>query len=282
GGGGKGGTGGSGGGGDGGGEGGPGGGCGGPGGGVGGPGGGVGGLGGGSGDGPGGGGEGAGLGSGCGGSGSGRGGPGSGSGGRGGPGSGSFGSMGSRSGRGGPGAGCGARATVPERYGTRMPLPCHSRPTDQAEPAQKSSAKARKASFSSGVPMVTRTPSPANGRTITPPSAQAVANAVERSPSGSQMKLACESGTSGTSLRTASVTRCRSAITRSQRRRISAVAASAASAAAWAGALVENGVTTFRTASATSGWAIRNPTRSPARPHALDMVRRITTFGRSP
>ena len=57
------------------------------------------------------------------------------------------------------------------------------------------SAAVRKASFSSGVPMVTRTPSPANARTITPAASQAAANSVARSRSGSQTKFACVGGT---------------------------------------------------------------------------------------
>src|SRR5690606_31098118 len=98
------------------------------------------------------------------------------------------------------------------RSAARMPQPCHT-----AGQVRAVSATARNVSFSSGVPIVTRTPSPGNGRTMTRPSAHAAANGTDRSPSGSQMKLAWEDGTSGTHLRTASVTRARSAMTRSQR-----------------------------------------------------------------
>ena len=52
------------------------------------------------------------------------------------------------------------------------------------------------ASFSVSRPIVTRTPSPANGRTRIPACAQAAAKSAAASPSGSQTKLACESGTS--------------------------------------------------------------------------------------
>src|SRR6185369_9969031 len=100
---------------------------------------------------------------------------------------------------------------------------------------------ARKASFSSGVPIVTRTPSPWNGRTITPPRSHASANSAERSPSGSQTKLACVSGTSGKASRTAVSTRSRSLTTSVARRDISAEARSAARAAAWASSEAENG-----------------------------------------
>ena len=37
----------------------------------------------------------------------------------------------------------------------------------------------------------------------------------------------------------------------------------------------------LRTASATGSWPIRNPTRSPARPYALEKVRSTPTLGRS-
>ena len=116
---------------------------------------------------------------------------------------------------------------------------------------------ARKASFSAGVPTVTRTPSPAKPRTRTPSRSQAAVAAAACPPSGSQTKLAWLSGTSGSSLRTSAVSRSRSPVTMATRRSISASAASAASAAAWAADEVENGVITLRTAAATAGAATR-------------------------
>jgi hypothetical protein len=83
------------------------------------------------------------------------------------------------------------------------------------------------------------------------------AKAADRSPSGSQTKFAWLVGTSTESLRSASVTRSRSAMTSAQRRLTSSSCASAASAAAWATRLVENGVDTLRSAAATSGCATR-------------------------
>jgi peptidoglycan/LPS O-acetylase OafA/YrhL len=56
-------------------------------------------------------------------------------------------------------------------------------------------AAERNRSFSSGVPALTRTPSPANARTTTLLSSACSENRVASSPSGSQTKLDCEGGT---------------------------------------------------------------------------------------
>ena len=50
-------------------------------------------------------------------------------------------------------------------------------------------------SFPAGSPMLTRQPSPAKGRTMTPTSSAAAAKSAVRSPSASQTKLPCASGT---------------------------------------------------------------------------------------
>jgi hypothetical protein len=57
-------------------------------------------------------------------------------------------------------------------------------------------AASRNRSFSSSVPMVTRTPSPANGRTTTPAARHDSANSADRSPRTIQTKLAWDRGTS--------------------------------------------------------------------------------------
>lgn len=67
-------------------------------------------------------------------------------------------------------------------------VPVDSR--SQATWSRAASAAARNWSFSSGVPIVTRTPSGWNARTITPRLSQAAANGADRPPSGSQTKLA--------------------------------------------------------------------------------------------
>lgn len=56
-------------------------------------------------------------------------------------------------------------------------------------------AAARKRSFSCGVPVETRTPSPANARTTTLLSSACDANGAASSPSGSQTKFAADTGT---------------------------------------------------------------------------------------
>src|SRR5690606_10618106 len=87
------------------------------------------------------------------------------------------------------------------------------RPGRGARHRGKDRAAARKASFASGSPIETRTPSPANGRTATPYPAQCSANAVVRSPRRSQTKFASVGGTVHPSAISASRTRDRSLIT---------------------------------------------------------------------
>ena len=79
---------------------------------------------------------------------------------------------------------------------------------------------------------VTRTPSPANGRTVTPTSAQAAAKSRLRSASGNQTKLPCVSGISQPVSSSAARTRVRSATSASTRSSSSASAARDATAAA--------------------------------------------------
>ena len=115
-------------------------------------------------------------------------------------------------------------------------------------------ATSRNRSLASGSPMVTRTPSPANGRTLTPAASQAAANATVRRPSRSQTKLPCASGTSQPWSRSAGQDPRRAP--RPARRPARAARASAASeaiAAAWA-------IARPRTAARTCG--------SPRRPAA--------------
>ena len=76
-------------------------------------------------------------------------------------------------------------------------------------PARQSAATLRNTSLASGSPMVTRTPSPANGRTTMLAAVHAAANASARSRNGSQTKFAWVGGTSGNSLPSAEATRSR-------------------------------------------------------------------------
>jgi peptidoglycan/LPS O-acetylase OafA/YrhL len=117
----------------------------------------------------------------------------------------------------------------------------------------KEPAAARKRSTSSGVPALTRTPSPANARTTTLFSSVCSANAVERSPSGSQTKLACEGGTSNPSDRNAEVIRPTSETAPAQSASSSSIPSSAASAAACATDETANGTDTDRSIAASSG-----------------------------
>src|SRR5690606_29067303 len=75
---------------------------------------------------------------------------------------------------------------------------------------RKSSVTFRKMSLASVSPTVTRTPSPANGRTTTPACSHACANGIVRSPSRNHTKLAWVSGTFQPWARNASITRLRS------------------------------------------------------------------------
>src|SRR6266568_3756559 len=73
--------------------------------------------------------------------------------------------------------------------------------------------------------------------------------------------------------------RARSFTARSTRSCSSASAASEAVAAVWASELTLNGSMVVRTALATGSGPIRKPTRSPARPCALEKVRSTARFG---
>ncbi len=129
--------------------------------------------------------------------------------------------------------------------------------------------------------MLTRAPSPANGRMATPSSKQAAAKSRVCSPRFSQTKLASVGGTAQPSATSASRTRVRSLTVSSTRSNSSSSAASEATAAACAMLFTLNGSMTVRAAAATGSCAIMNPVRRPARPYALEKVRRTATFGRS-
>ena len=129
--------------------------------------------------------------------------------------------------------------------------------------------------------MVTRTPSSPYCRTMSPAASHASANAVESDPSGNHTKFASESGSFQPWSWSARTTRSRSATIDSTRSFSSSKASSEATAATWASELTPNGVAVLRIAAATSGCATAKPTRSPARPYALEKVRRTTTLGRS-
>src|SRR5690606_34858668 len=122
----------------------------------------------------------------------------------------------------------------------------------------------RKASFSSGAPIETRAPSPANGRTLTPCASHAAENSIVRSPRRSHTKLASVGGTVQPSARRAPRTRSRSFTVPSTRSSSSSVAASDATPAACATEFTLNGRNVLRIASATTGCATRYPMRRPA------------------
>lgn len=61
----------------------------------------------------------------------------------------------------------------------------------------------------------------------------------------------------------------------------SSKADSDAIAATWASELTPKGIAALRSASATGSCATAYPTRSPARPYALEKVRSTATLGRS-
>ena len=90
------------------------------------------------------------------------------------------------------------------RPSQRMP----PRRTDEAvDQRAKEPAAARNRSTSSAVPALTRTPYPSNARTTTLFSSACSANSTAREPSGSQMKLDCDGGTSYPIPRSAEVIR---------------------------------------------------------------------------
>lgn len=113
-------------------------------------------------------------------------------------------------------------------------------------------AAARKRSTSSGVPALTRTPSPANARTTTLFSSACSENSTDRPPSGSQTKLVCDGGTSYPSERSSEVIRATSETAPRQSACSSSRWSSAASAPACAGAETPNGTPTPRSAAASS------------------------------
>ena len=85
-------------------------------------------------------------------------------------------------------------------FGARLPrLPRRNTPTpipSRVGQGASSAAAARKRSFSSGLPIVTRAPAPAKPRTITRRVSHPLAQSVVASPSGSHTKFACVGGTS--------------------------------------------------------------------------------------
>ena len=103
--------------------------------------------------------------------------------------------------------------------------------------------------------MVTRIPTPGNGRTTTPRRSTSENRASVRSPNGSQTKLACESGRSQPSARRAATTRSRSATRRPITTRASASASMAASDATWARWFTANGISTLSSSPTTDGSA---------------------------
>src|SRR5699024_2648864 len=147
-------------------------------------------------------------------------------------------------------------------------------------PVTKPCAAARKRSFSAGAPIDTRTPSPAKQRTITRCSRQCASKAAASPPRGSHTKLACDSGTAYPIPMSASRTRERSATTVSVRARSSSPASRHAIAADWASELTENGRTILAVGTTRSVGPTMYPTRTPARPYALEKVRSDTTVGR--
>ena len=132
-----------------------------------------------------------------------------------------------RGGRSPPSAGCrrahGEEARRPSNQPTRagrsgLPRSGHRGAVRRRSPRRAtSSSAARKTSSSSGVPTVTRMPSPANGRVMTARASSAAASAAACSPTGSQTKLAWLSATSSPRSRRAAVSRSRSATTAAQR-----------------------------------------------------------------
>src|SRR5882757_165880 len=106
-----------------------------------------------------------------------------------------------------------------------------------------------------GAPILIRTPSGGNGRTITPAASQAQANSVVLAPNGNQTKLPWASGGSQPAARSASMTRLRSSTNAATRSRSSTSAANEAIAAAWATVDTPNGTAQARAAAATAGGA---------------------------
>lgn len=117
-------------------------------------------------------------------------------------------------------------------------------------------AAARKRSTSSGVPALTRTPSPANARTTTLFSSACSENSTARSPSGSQTKLVCDGGTSYPIDRSSEAIRATSATAPAQSACSSSRWSSAASAPACAADETPNGTATPRSAAASSAGPI--------------------------
>jgi peptidoglycan/LPS O-acetylase OafA/YrhL len=114
----------------------------------------------------------------------------------------------------------------------------------------------RKRSTSSGVPALTRTPSPANARTTTLFSSACSENSTARSPSGSQTKLVCEGGTSYPIDRSSEAIRATSATAPAQSACSSSRWSSAARAPACAADDTPNGTATPRSAAASSAGPI--------------------------
>ena len=101
-------------------------------------------------------------------------------------------------------------------------------------------------SFSTTVPIVMRTPTPAKTRSTTPRRSENSPSAAASSGVSSQRKFASDGTTGNDSSCSAARRRARSVITPSTRSRISSCAPSDASAATWASPLTRNGIATFR------------------------------------
>ena len=114
--------------------------------------------------------------------------------------------------------------------------------------------------------MLTRTPSPAKGRTEIPTSPHAAAKSSARSPSGNQTKLPCASGSSQPTSRSRATRSARRSTSSETRSNSSSRASSDAIAAAWATWLTPKGSDTARSAPASGAGATAYPTRKPARP----------------
>jgi peptidoglycan/LPS O-acetylase OafA/YrhL len=126
------------------------------------------------------------------------------------------------------------------------------RPSQRTPQRGNEPAAARNRSTSSGVPALTRTPSPSKARTTTLFSSACSENSSAREPSGSQTKLAWDGGTSYPSVRSSELIRTTSSTAPAQSACSSSRWSSAASAAAWAGDDTANGTATPRSAAASS------------------------------
>src|SRR5271163_529464 len=118
-------------------------------------------------------------------------------------------------------------------FGSNCRVPPRAAALPESSPGQmQPCANCSMASFSSGAPMVTRTPSAPYGRTTMRASAARSTKSRVRGPSGSQTKFACDDGSANPAACRASLTRARSATTASVRASSSSAASSEAMAAA--------------------------------------------------